>query len=172
MPRAHSTGWALRASGAPEDVSVVGYDNTGLSAMHHIGLTTIDQPRSAMGREAFRTLLERISGSRSTALDLLVSPTLVVRRNDGPPTGGRGEPRAHVGKAAGAAMTVRIGIIGTSWWADAMYLPALADHPDSAITAICGRDHRSDGKASRRAGASRRCTRTGGICSTEAPSTP
>ena len=37
-------------------------------------------------------------------------------------------------------MTVRIGIIGTSWWADAMYLPALADHPDGAITAICGRD--------------------------------
>jgi predicted dehydrogenase len=37
-------------------------------------------------------------------------------------------------------MTVRIGVIGTSWWADAMYLPALADHPDGAITAICGRD--------------------------------
>ena len=37
-------------------------------------------------------------------------------------------------------MTVRVGIIGTSWWADAMYLPALADHPDGAITAVCGRD--------------------------------
>jgi predicted dehydrogenase len=37
-------------------------------------------------------------------------------------------------------MSLRVGIIGTSWWADAMYLPALLDHPDGAITAICGRD--------------------------------
>ncbi len=33
-----------------------------------------------------------------------------------------------------------IALIGTSWWADAMYLPALADHPDGRITVICGRD--------------------------------
>ena len=39
----------------------------------------------AMGREAFRALLERIGGARSTALDLLVSPTLVVRRTTAPP---------------------------------------------------------------------------------------
>lgn len=37
-------------------------------------------------------------------------------------------------------MTVRVGLVGTSWWADAMYLPALADHPRGAITAICGRN--------------------------------
>ena len=37
-------------------------------------------------------------------------------------------------------MTLRVGLIGTSWWADAMYLPALANHPDGRITAICGRD--------------------------------
>ncbi len=35
---------------------------------------------------------------------------------------------------------LRVGLVGTSWWADAMYLPALADHPRGAITAICGRD--------------------------------
>jgi predicted dehydrogenase len=38
------------------------------------------------------------------------------------------------------AATVRVGIVGTSWWADAMYLPALADHPIGRITAVCGRD--------------------------------
>ncbi len=30
--------------------------------------------------------------------------------------------------------------MGTSWWAEAMYLPALADHPIGRITALCGRD--------------------------------
>ena len=35
---------------------------------------------------------------------------------------------------------LRVGLIGTSWWAEAMYLPALADHPDGRITALCGRD--------------------------------
>ncbi|MEN9821909.1 MAG: hypothetical protein RLZ04_335 [Actinomycetota bacterium] len=35
---------------------------------------------------------------------------------------------------------VRVGIVGTSWWAEAMYLPALASHPHGRITAMCGRD--------------------------------
>ncbi|MEY2416081.1 MAG: hypothetical protein QOH53_1415 [Ilumatobacteraceae bacterium] len=35
---------------------------------------------------------------------------------------------------------VRVGLVGTSWWAEAMYLPALADHPVGRITAVCGRD--------------------------------
>jgi len=34
---------------------------------------------------------------------------------------------------------VSVGVIGTSWWADAMYLPALTNHPQADITAICGR---------------------------------
>ncbi|MDD9857603.1 MAG: Gfo/Idh/MocA family oxidoreductase, partial [Gammaproteobacteria bacterium] len=33
-----------------------------------------------------------------------------------------------------------IGLIGTSWWADSMYLPALAAHPRAAVAALCGRD--------------------------------
>lgn len=37
-------------------------------------------------------------------------------------------------------MTVRVGIVGTSWWADAMYLPALKEHPDAKLAAICGRN--------------------------------
>jgi predicted dehydrogenase len=35
---------------------------------------------------------------------------------------------------------VRVGIIGTSWWADAMYLPSFKSHPSAEIAAICGRD--------------------------------
>ena len=36
--------------------------------------------------------------------------------------------------------TVRVGIIGTSWWTDMMYLPSFASHPNAEIAAICGRD--------------------------------
>jgi predicted dehydrogenase len=36
--------------------------------------------------------------------------------------------------------SVKVGLVGTSWWAEAMYLPALADHPRGRITAICGRN--------------------------------
>ena len=35
---------------------------------------------------------------------------------------------------------VSVGMIGTSWWADAMHLPALASHPQARIQAICGRN--------------------------------
>jgi predicted dehydrogenase len=34
---------------------------------------------------------------------------------------------------------IRVGIVGTSWWTDAMYLPALANHPSAAVVALCGR---------------------------------
>ena len=43
--------------------------------------------------------------------------------------------------AAGAPIAgLRVGLVGTSWWADAMYLPAIADHPHGRIAALCGRD--------------------------------
>jgi len=37
---------------------------------------------------------------------------------------------------------VTVGFFGTSWWADAMYLPALQKHPHARVTAICGRNHK------------------------------
>lgn len=33
---------------------------------------------------------------------------------------------------------VRIGVAGTSWWADAMYLPAIAGHPQADIRGVAG----------------------------------
>jgi predicted dehydrogenase len=35
---------------------------------------------------------------------------------------------------------VKIGIVGTSWWTDSMYMPALTKHPNADVRAIVGRD--------------------------------
>ena len=44
------------------------------------------------------------------------------------------------GSRQGAPISVRVGIMGSSWWADSMYLPALASHPAGRVVAIAGRD--------------------------------
>ena len=38
------------------------------------------------------------------------------------------------------AAKVRVGIIGTSWWTDLMFLPSFRSHPLADVTAICGRN--------------------------------
>jgi len=37
------------------------------------------------------------------------------------------------------AERIRVGVVGTSWFADGFHLPNLASHPHAEITAICGR---------------------------------
>lgn len=37
---------------------------------------------------------------------------------------------------------VRIGVVGTSWWADAMYLPALKNHPLADVRGVVGSSRR------------------------------
>ena len=69
----------------PADVSLVGYDNTMIAALHHIGLTSVDQPGGDMGRLAVDRLWERIDEGRTTARHDVVAPTLVVRSTTGPP---------------------------------------------------------------------------------------
>jgi predicted dehydrogenase len=35
---------------------------------------------------------------------------------------------------------VRVGIVGTSWWADYLYLPSLVEYPHAELVALCGRN--------------------------------
>jgi DNA-binding LacI/PurR family transcriptional regulator len=68
----------------PRDLSVVGCDNTYLAALHHMSLTTLDQPRPQMGRRATELLVERMEQRRTTAVHAQVTPSLVVRESTGP----------------------------------------------------------------------------------------
>ncbi|GGL48729.1 LacI family DNA-binding transcriptional regulator [Planomonospora parontospora] len=68
----------------PEDLSVVGYDNTHLAGVPAISLTTVDQPRRAMGRSAAALLSDRIGDPRKASRLRQVTPELVVRRSTGP----------------------------------------------------------------------------------------
>ena len=69
----------------PDDVSLVGYDNTFVAALRHIGLTTVDQGRDQIGRLAVEMLIERVEGGRTSARHLTTTPTLVVRNTTAPP---------------------------------------------------------------------------------------
>jgi LacI family transcriptional regulator len=69
----------------PEDVSIVGYDNTSFAALRPISLTSVDQDGHAMGTNAARLLLERIESKRSRSILLSTSPTLIRRRSTAPP---------------------------------------------------------------------------------------
>ncbi len=66
----------------PEDVSVLGFDDTYAAAFHNPALTTIKQPLFEMGSLAAKTLLQKLAEpNRHFAQTLTVEPKLVVRRS-------------------------------------------------------------------------------------------
>jgi DNA-binding LacI/PurR family transcriptional regulator len=68
----------------PDDVSIVGYDNTFLARMRDVALTTVDQSTEAMGRGAVALLAARIGRPDSPSVVELVVPRVVPGRTSGP----------------------------------------------------------------------------------------
>ncbi len=71
---------AERGLRVPEDVSVIGYDDTPVAATRYVGLTSIDDRSVEIGRGAGERLLARIADPSLAATELLVEPRLVARR--------------------------------------------------------------------------------------------
>jgi DNA-binding LacI/PurR family transcriptional regulator len=70
----------------PEDVSVVGYDDSRLARLAHINLTTIAQDTTTMTKLAVARAIDRIDRSTITHREIVVPPHLVIRGTTGPPT--------------------------------------------------------------------------------------
>jgi DNA-binding LacI/PurR family transcriptional regulator len=68
----------------PEDVSVVGFDDSLLTAYLDPPLTTIRQPVRDMGLAAVSSLVDEIGGAKAPRTELLYRPELVVRRSTAP----------------------------------------------------------------------------------------
>jgi DNA-binding LacI/PurR family transcriptional regulator len=67
----------------PDDLSVVGYDNTRFAALRHISLSTVDQAASGIGAMAAEALLKRLAQPARRAQRIVLPPTLVPRRTSG-----------------------------------------------------------------------------------------
>jgi DNA-binding LacI/PurR family transcriptional regulator len=77
---------AARRAGlrVPEDISVVGFDDSAFMNCTEPPLTTVRQPIEALGRAAVTLLVNQIEGATVTTEELLFEPELVVRGSTGP----------------------------------------------------------------------------------------
>ena len=80
---AAATARAVREQGKriPQDVSIIGYDDTYIAANTHPALTTMRVDTIAMGRAAVHLLALRIDNPESARMTLTIYPTLVERES-------------------------------------------------------------------------------------------
>ena len=62
----------------PQDLAVIGFDNSSVAGLPQVNLASIDQAGHALGMTATRLLLERIEG-RTDPQHILLEPKLVMR---------------------------------------------------------------------------------------------
>jgi DNA-binding LacI/PurR family transcriptional regulator len=70
----------------PGAVSVVGYDDSSLSRLAHVNLTTVSQDARRQAEQAVAAAVERLDGGRTGHREVVLTPHLVVRGTTGPPS--------------------------------------------------------------------------------------
>jgi DNA-binding LacI/PurR family transcriptional regulator len=68
----------------PDDISLVGYDNTYLATLSNISLSSVNQPRREMGALATRLLMERIDLKRTEPHCEILKPKFIPRSTSAP----------------------------------------------------------------------------------------
>jgi DNA-binding LacI/PurR family transcriptional regulator len=68
----------------PEDVSLVGYDNSTLARLAHIDLTSVDQDAAQLATHAVEAAADRLENGRTTAEEFVLTPHLVIRGSTAP----------------------------------------------------------------------------------------
>jgi LacI family transcriptional regulator len=63
----------------PEELSIVGFDDSEISAIVSPALTTVRQPMAEMGRMAVSLLVRILDGQRLEALHIELKTRLIVR---------------------------------------------------------------------------------------------
>jgi LacI family repressor for deo operon, udp, cdd, tsx, nupC, and nupG len=71
----------------PEDISVVGFDDLAVAAHYMPPLTTVHQPRAALGQLAAAALIDMLEDGQSDgpALRIVLNSALVIRQSTGEP---------------------------------------------------------------------------------------
>ena len=77
----------------PAEVSVVGYDDSSLSRLAHVNLTTVSQDARGQAERALAAAVERLEDGRATHREVVLAPRLVVRGTTGPPPEAVAYPR-------------------------------------------------------------------------------
>ena len=87
---------ALREAGrrVPEDVAVVGYEDSPIAASTMPPLSSVRQPTEEMGREMARLLLAALASGRQVPRQVVLATELVVRESSAGEGGGAGVRRA------------------------------------------------------------------------------
>jgi len=93
----------------PTDISVVGFDDSRLSHLLNINLTTVGQDAPAMARLAVQRAVARLAGHRVADREVILAPRLVVRGTTAAvpapedPAGGHGAAHPARGRPTGGA---------------------------------------------------------------------
>lgn len=77
---------AIKENGmsVPEQISVVGFDNTLIATIIEPPLTTIAQPIKNMGKEVMDLMILMIKGEKKEKMRLTLLPSLVIRKSTAP----------------------------------------------------------------------------------------